>query len=283
MKNNSQNKVLNSKDQSSGPTNNIGRKMSKVKINTEIDILKYNKKERLSAYTPNREDVKNRKFSKKNLKRKKKEKGILKNKNGRSRTLVLKSNIKEMEEKNLNLNLKKEGAINRTISSNNINNLFLNNIVNKKSNGIPFNNNKLNKEKERKKEKEEKVDQLNERKINKDEIKNPKIKRQKKYKEIKIKNIMVKKEKENINNTKNEIGKRIFLTKLKENNNIKIGENLDYEIVYSSRRTDDNDDSKENSSEERIEKNIKNIKNIKKRNKKNKSQLNKSWDVLIKF
>ena len=188
-----------------------------------------------------------------------------------------------MEEKNLNLNLKKEETINRTISSNNINNLFLNNIVNKKTNKIPFNNNKFNKEKEKEKEKEDKVDQLSERKINKDEIKNPKIKRQKKYKEIKIKNIMVKKEKENINNTKNEIGKRIFLTKLKENNNIKIGENLDYEIVYSSRRTDDNDDSKENSSEERIEKNIKNIKNIKKRNKKNKSQLNKSWDVLIKF
>ena len=60
-------------------------------------------------------------------------------------------------------------------------------------------------------------------------------------------------------------------------------ENLDYEIVYSSRRTDDNDDSKENSSEERIEKNIKNIKNIKKRNKKNKNQLNKSCDALIYF
>ena len=84
----------------------------------------------------------------------------------------------------------------------------------------------------------------------------------------------------NINNTQNEIGKRIFLTKLKENNNIKIGDNLDYEIVYSSRR---NDDSNENSSTEIIDKNLNNIKNIKKRNKKNKNQLNKSCDALKFF
>jgi hypothetical protein len=143
------------------------KKNNKVKINTEIDILKYNRSERMSEYTPRKEETKDSKFSTKNLKsrNKKKKEGILKNKNGRSRTLVLKSNPKDIEEKNLSL--KKEIVVGRTISSNSIcNNLDLNSNINSRNN-LFINNNDFNKEK---------IKQLLESKINKNEMKNKKDK-----------------------------------------------------------------------------------------------------------
>ncbi len=81
------------------PINNVLlRKNSKVKINTEIAILKYNINEKMMDYTPTEE---NKKLSK-NKNRKKKE-GILKNKNGRSRTLLSKSNLNQNGDIELNL------------------------------------------------------------------------------------------------------------------------------------------------------------------------------------
>ena len=65
--------------------NNGLKKSNKVKINNEIDILKYKRNEKMVEYTPTKENKK----TSKNKPKKKKEKGILKNKIGRSKTLLI--------------------------------------------------------------------------------------------------------------------------------------------------------------------------------------------------
>ena len=249
-------------------TNEI-KKSNKVKISTEIDILKYNRSERMSEYTPKKEEIKGKKFSSKNLKsrnKKKKEKGILKNKNGRSRTLILKSNQKDIEEKNLNL--KKEIVVGRTISSNSIcNNFDLNsNAFNR--NNIFINNNEFNKEK---------IKQLLESKINKNEKKNRKDKKSKKNNDNKISDIMPKKEKDDIKKKEKEIEKKMFLKKLQEKNKLYNKEYLDYEIDYSTSRKNNKNDS----FEEKIDKDEK--KHKKKKYKSDKRQNNKNIDAVIYF
>ena len=244
------------------------KKNNKVKINTEIDILKYNRSERMSEYTPRKEDTKGKKYSTKNDKsrnRKKKE-GILKNKNGRSRTLVLKSNPKDIEENNLSL--KNEVVVGRTISSNSIcNNLDLNsNAYNK--NNLFINNNEFNKEK---------IKQLLESKINKNEMKNKKDKKKKKNHDKKINDIMPEKEKDDKKKKEKEREKKMFLKKLQEKNNLYNKEYLDYEIDYSTSRRNNKDDS----FEEQIEKNDK--KHKKKKYKPDKRQGNKHKDAVIYF
>ena len=245
------------------------KKINKVKINTEIDILKYNRSERMSEYTPRKEEVRNKKSSSKNVKsrnRKKKEKGILKNKNGRSRTLVLKSNPKDIEEKNLNI--KKEIVVGRTISSNSIcNNLDLNNNAYSRNN-IFINNNEFNKEK---------IKQLLESKINKNEMKNKKDKKKKKNIDNNFSDILPKKEKDDIKKKEKEREKKMFLKKLQEKNNLYNKEYLDYEIDYTTSRRNNKNDS----FEEKIDKNDKKYK--KKKHKPDKRKNNKNVDAVIYF
>ena len=237
------------------------KKINKVKINTEIDILKYNRSERMSEYTPRKEEAKGKKSLSKSRNKKKKE-GILKNKNGRSRTLVLKSSPKDIEEKNLNI--KKEIVIGRTISSNTIsNNLDLsNNVYNR--NNLFINNNEFNKEK---------IKQLLENKINKNEMKNKKDKKKKNH-DNKIDDIMLEKEKDDIKKKEKEREKKMLLKKLQEKNKLYDKEYLDYEIDYSSSRRNNKDDF----FEEQIEKNDKKLK--KKKYKVDKKQNNKNNAVI---
>ena len=74
-------------------------KKSKVKINTEIDILKYNRNEKYISSATKSDENKNKNIlnNKSKKKQKNKDKGILKNKNGRSRTLLLKSNLESIK------------------------------------------------------------------------------------------------------------------------------------------------------------------------------------------
>jgi hypothetical protein len=87
------------------------------------------------------DENKNNRSKSKNRKKREKEKGILKNKNGRSRTLLLKSNIEENVKKELNFEGKNGGSFSKEKKENDIDMINTNNNSN-----IFFNNNDFNKE-----------------------------------------------------------------------------------------------------------------------------------------
>ena len=175
-------------------------KKSKVKINTEIDILKYNRNEKYISSATKSDENKNKNIlnNKSKKKQKNKDKGILKNKNGRSRTLLLKSNLESIKKE---LNFKDDDEDDENFKENSTkddikNNLDLKNdeILNSRNN--MFFNNDFNKEK---------IKQMLENKI------------------IKNENRM-----KNINKNENQKTK-----KKKKKRDINENEDMDYEIDYS--------------------------------------------------